>query len=63
MGKTKADAREQLVKLGVPMGKDFHWLNSAYVELVIQAAKRHGYRKPKNANGSLARCFYEYCNR
>ena len=63
MGKTKADAREQLTNRGVPLGQNFYSLNWDMKERILEAAKAHGYRKPKSANGSTARCFYEYCNR
>lgn len=63
MAKTKADARQHLSNRGVPLGQDYHRLNWDMKERIADAAKAHGYRKPKNANGSTARCFYEYCNR
>lgn len=59
----KNHAIEQLNAHGVPMGQDFHQLNSRTVESILAAAKAHGYRKPRQANGSTARCFYEYANR
>lgn len=47
----------------VPMGLDFHALSSAQVDRVLHWAKAYGYRAPKNANGSTARCFYAFLNR
>lgn len=59
----KVTAREWLRAYGVPLGQDFHRLDSTTVEAVLEAAKAHKYRKPHSANGSKARCFYEYANR
>ena len=42
----------------IPLGRDFHELNSTQVEGVIEAARVSKYRKPKNANGSTARYFH-----
>jgi len=63
MGETKADAREQLRKRGVPFGQSFNWLGRAYVERIEQAAKAHEYQRPDRVRGSTARCFYEYANK
>jgi len=59
----KQNARAALTNHGVPLNRDYHTLPSATVEDIVEAAKAHRYRKPKNANGSTARCFYEYANR
>lgn len=48
---------------GIPLDSDYHALNSATVEKVIEAANARGYRKPKNANGSRARYFHAYLRR
>lgn len=37
---------------------DFHALSSAQVAGIIHWADAYGYRAPKNANGSRARCFF-----
>lgn len=47
----------------IPLGNDFHTLRTSEVESVLNAADAHGYRKPKSANGSRARGFYEYLMR
>lgn len=57
------EARQQLKNHGVPLGQDFHQLDSETVQGVIDAADAHRYRKSKNAPGSRARMFYEYANR
>lgn len=56
-------ARERLINHGVQLGEDFHTLSWDQVARIITAADEHRYRKPKNANGSRARMFYEYANR
>jgi hypothetical protein len=48
---------------GINFSEDFHTLNSSQVEAILEAAKSWGYRKPKNANGSRARCFFAYLAR
>ena len=63
MRRTKVDATDLMTRWAIPNGRDFHTLGSAAVELIIGAADEWGYRKPKNANGSRARCFYEYLTR
>lgn len=44
-------------------GRDFYALPSSSVDVIVEAAKRVGYRKPKNANGSRGRYFYAYLER
>lgn len=60
---SKQSARECLRGYGVPLGEDFHKLDSDTVERIIAAADAYGYRKPKNAPGSRARMFYQFANR
>lgn len=48
---------------GLDFSADFHTLGSAKVEQLLEVAKAVGYRRPKNANGSTARCFFEYLAR
>mgnify|MGYP003651203181 CR=1 FL=1 len=62
---TKDQAQETLRRIG---GKgifipDFHTLHSEQVAQVLTEADSVKYRKPKNANGSRARYFYEYLTR
>ncbi len=61
--KTKQDARERLREFGVPLDQNYFSLTFDQCDSCEQAAKKHGYRKSKNANGSRARMFYEYANR
>lgn len=49
---------EFLKSIGVQKDQDFHELTSAQVERLLEEARRVGYRRPKNANGSTARYFY-----
>lgn len=48
---------------GLDLAADFHALNSATVERLVEVARAVGYRKPRNANGSTARCFFAYLAR
>lgn len=43
--------------------KDFHTLANAEVCRVLEAADLVKYRKPKSANGSRGRYFFEYLKR
>jgi len=49
---------EFLRSIGVQKDQDFYELSSDQVERLLEEARRVGYRKPKNANGSTARYFY-----
>jgi hypothetical protein len=57
------DARHLADLHGVDLTRDFHALTSSEVESVIAAADAHGYRKPRNANGSRGRSFHAYLSR
>lgn len=52
-------ARVILAGFGGP-SRDFHTLNSSDVEQLAANAKLHGYHKPRNASGSLARYWHAY---
>lgn len=56
-------ASRQAIAAGIPFDRDFHALSTAHVDSLCTIARAVGYRKPRNANGSLARCFYAYLNR
>ena len=60
---SRLDARQILFGRGIPMNVDFHALRSSRVDEIIYAANAHGYRAPKNANGSRARYFHAYLMR
>jgi hypothetical protein len=57
------DARHLADLHGVDLARDFHALTTEQVESVISAADAHGYRKPRDANGSRGRSFHEYLRR
>ena len=48
---------------GLNLTADFHTLDSGTVLQLADVAKAVGYRKPRNANGSTARYFFEYLTR
>lgn len=60
---TPAEARETLTRLGFSAAPDFFTLSSSDVEGILTEADRVKYRKPKTANGSRARYFYQYLTR
>lgn len=62
---TKDQAQETLRRIGGNgiFITDFYSLPSDHVEQVLIEADAVKYRKPKNANGSRARYFYEYLTR
>lgn len=44
----------------IPLGLDFHALDTTQVESILAAADEVKYRKPRNANGSRARYFHAH---
>ena len=58
---SKTEAIRLAEKIGVNFNKDFH-SQSFGVELAA-LAKLVGYKKPKNANGSTGRYFFNYLQR
>jgi len=57
---TRAQALTAVRLYGLDIRQDFHTLDSDAVELLVVWAKATRYRKPKNANGSLARYFWRH---
>ncbi len=57
------EAKSLAAKFSVPLGRNFFTLTSFEVGCVLDGADARKYRKPKNANGSRGRYFYEYLNR
>jgi hypothetical protein len=45
---------------GIDFELDYHQLHSEYVELLVDLSKKSKYKKPTNANGSIARYFYAH---
>lgn len=48
---------------GLNLAAEFYTLNNDTVLQLVDAAKAVGYRRPRNANGSTARCFFAYLAR
>lgn len=48
---------------GINRDSDFHTLSTSQVESLLREADRVKYRKPKNANGSRARYFFQLMQR
>ena len=59
----RADAIALAARHEIPLNVDFYTLPLSTVERVIKAADERKYRRPRSANGSRARYFYEYLNR
>lgn len=57
-GLTRAQALTAVRLYGLDIRQDFHTLDSDAVDLLLAWAKATRYRKPRNANGSLARYFW-----
>jgi hypothetical protein len=60
----KASTRATLTAShGIDFAADFHTLSQSQACALADAARAHGYRKPRNANGSTARYFFAYLTR
>lgn len=57
---TRGTAHDILQRCAVPLGVDFHALDSKQTALLLREADTVKYRRPKNANGSRARYFHAY---
>lgn len=56
-------AQDILFMCGLESRHDFHTLSSGEVEHLLEYANAHSYRKPRNANGSRARYWFNYLRR
>lgn len=56
----KAAIKATLCAQGIDFSEDFHALPSSQVELLVEASKVCGYRKPASASGSTARYFFQH---
>ena len=56
-------AREILTACNIESGVDFHTLHSNTVDALLEFATQERYRKPRNANGSRARCYHDRLQR
>jgi hypothetical protein len=63
MKATKQQAITALYYAGISIGQDYHELHSSDVSTVLVWAAKCRYYKPKNANGSRARYFFESLQR
>lgn len=59
----RADALCQLQEINAHVGQDFHTLSAGQVENVLKLAKQYRYKKPRQANGSTARYYYQLLQR
>lgn len=59
----RQDAIATLRGLRLDPKQDFHTLRSEQVDAILAEADRVRYQKPKNANGSRARYFYQLLQR
>jgi len=57
------EARGILARVGCELNADFHTLDSNQVSRVTMEADQYGYRKPRHANGSRGRYFYQFLQR
>ncbi|GAC1371027.1 MAG: hypothetical protein NVS3B25_19000 [Hymenobacter sp.] len=60
---TKEQAIKALSQSGIYMNTDYHELHRSDVDTVLRWAAKCRYYKPKNANGSRARYFFESLQR
>ena len=56
----KATIKATLCAQGIDFSEDFHTLHSSRVDILVEAAKACGYRKPSSASGSTARYFFQH---
>jgi hypothetical protein len=59
----RTHARAVLSTIHARIGQDYHTLSTFQVEQLLKEADAAKYRKPRNANGSRARYFYQLMQR
>lgn len=59
----RQNAQAVLAAINAAIGQDFHTLTTSQIELVLEEADRVRYQRPRNANGSRARYFYQLLQR
>lgn len=57
---THGTAADILARCKVAHRPNFFTLGAQTVDVLLEEAREYGYRKPKNANGSKGRYWYEY---
>ena len=60
---TKYEAQNLLTLAGIARFTNFYTLSASQVDSLLSLADLVKYRKPRNANGSRGRYFYEYLRR
>ena len=61
---TAQEAKAYLQQNGIDFTKDFYeTVGITNATMMVETAQKVGYRKPANAPGSLARCFFYYLQR
>lgn len=60
---TRTEAFDILHRVHAKVNQDFHTLSHDQVDVLLSEADRVKYRKPKNANGSRGRYFYQFISR
>ncbi len=65
MNKSKQDQGRRLARqANIPLIGDYYAvINSCHAGDLAEIARTVGYRRPKNANGSTSRYFFEYLKR
>jgi hypothetical protein len=61
--KMKYSGAFEELRTQMDFSRNFYTLSLSEQGIVHETAKQHGYRKPKNANGSLARYFFALLKR
>jgi hypothetical protein len=59
----RINARALFEMWNISPSQDFHTLSSEQIDTILKEADRVGYQKPKHANGSRARYFYQMWQR
>jgi len=59
----RTDARAILASINAAIGQDFDTLTSGQVDALLAQADIRRYQKPKNANGSRGRYFFQLIQR
>lgn len=55
----RTNARATLALLNLNSSQDFHTLSPSQVDRILEEADRVRYQKPRNANGSRGRYFFQ----
>lgn len=61
--KDRSMAIEEIRNNGIDIRANVFTLSISQLGIIADIAREFGYRKPKNANGSTGRYFFESCKR